>query len=416
VLHRILSTLRSPYALIFLVVLVDGLGFAITLPVFPLYAANQLGASPAQITGVASAYFAMSFIVGPILGRLSDRYGRRPVLVFSQFGTLINYLLIAVAPSIWLVYLARMVDGITAGNFSVAQAYISDLTSAQDRAKRLGTTNLAFSLGLSIGPAIGGLVAAAYGPRVAYGLGACMSFGTILLTALLLKESLPPERRTHHIGSGNAVQVSAFTLMRRPAVSILLVVFFLAQFSFFSFQTIYVLWAQKVVLPESSPDEVSRLVSYALTMVGGFGIVVQLWLIGPLVRRWGEKRLILAGNLARVIYFALIAAFPVYGVFFAGAPLLSFGSGVLLPSITALQTYNAPEHPGQVIGLSSSAASLGSVLGPLVSGLLFERLNPDAPMWAAALTSLLALLFALPILRMKMGRPMNPGVITSTSH
>lgn len=174
------------------------------------------------------------------------------MLVFSQFGTLINYLLIAVAPSIWLVYVARMVDGITAGNFSVAQAYIQrPYQRARSRHIGLWDHQLCLPSGLSIGPAIGGLVAASFGPRVAYGLGACMSFGTILLTALLLKESLPPERRTHHIGSGNAVPVSALTLMRRPAVSILLIVFS-GQFSFF-FCPDNLCAVGEAVLPTSQP-------------------------------------------------------------------------------------------------------------------------------------------------------------------
>lgn len=407
VVNKLVNLVRSPYALIFLVVFVDGLGFAITLPVFPLYAAQQLGATPAQITGVSSAYFAMSFIVGPILGRLSDRLGRRPVLVVSQLGTLLSYVLIAIAPNIVVVYLARIVDGITAGNFSVAQAYISDLTGPQDRAKRLGTTNLAFSLGLSIGPAIGGLIAASFGPRIAYAVGGIISLATIAITALLLKESLTPEKRAQAQAMRAAgTSGSVWELLRKPAVLILCVVFFLSQFAFFTFQTIYVLWAQKLVLPELDVNEVSRQISYVLTFVGVCGIIVQLWLIGPLVKRFGEKLMVLVANVSRLVFFGVIALFPVYAIFFVAAPFLSFGSGMLLPNITALQTYNAPDRRGQVIGLSQSAASLGSVIGPIISGLLFERLHPDAPMWLAAGVTLAAILLTLPVLRMKIERPM----------
>jgi MFS transporter, DHA1 family, tetracycline resistance protein len=240
---RLLTFIRSPYALIFIIVFVDGLSFAITLPVFPLYAAKQLGATPTQITGVASAFFAMSFVVGPILGRLSDRVGRRPVLILSQIGTLLSYVLIAIAPNMAVVYLARIVDGITAGNFSVAQAYISDLSSPQERAKRLGAANLAVSLRNSIGPAIGGVLAASFGARVTYIVSGVISLVAILITAMLLKETLTPEKRAQALalraaaGGGVGGVGNAWGLLRQPAIALLCLVFFLSQFAFFGYQT-----------------------------------------------------------------------------------------------------------------------------------------------------------------------------------
>jgi DHA1 family tetracycline resistance protein-like MFS transporter len=382
------------------------LGFAITLPVFPLYAAEQLGATPAQITGVASAFFLMAFLVGPVLGRLSDRVGRRPVLVVSQAGTWLSYILIALAPNIVWVYIARIVDGITAGNFSVAQAYISDIAQPQERAKRLGMTNLGFSLGLSIGPALGGLIAAAYGPRVAFIVGGTIATATILITIFALKESLTPERRAQALAQKPSHSTgSVWELFHKPAIAILLVVFFLSQFAFFSFQTTFVLYAKVLVLPTFTQDEVSRITSYAFALAGACGVVLQVWWIGPLVARFGEKKLVFAANVCRLIAFSLLGLLPFLPFVFAAAPFLALGSGLLFPNVTALQTYNAPERRGQVIGLSQSAASLGSVLGPIVAGFLFERWHPSAPMLYAAALSALALLLTLPVFRMKIERP-----------
>jgi DHA1 family tetracycline resistance protein-like MFS transporter len=397
-------------ALIGLIAFVDALGFAITLPVFPLYAKDELAASAAQITGVQAAYFAMSFIVGPILGRLSDRHGRRPILIVSQLGSLLSYVLIAFAPTIWIVYLARMLDGITAGNFSTAQAYISDITEPRERARRLGTTALAFSLGLSIGPAIGGFVAGRFGPRAAYLVGATIGLATIVLTALLLKESLSPEKRALAQAARARTGGGFLSLVRVPAVAILLVVAFFAQFSFFSFQTVYVLWAQKVVFPTESSAHVSEIVSYVLAFVGLCGIVVQLRMIGPLVRRFGEKSMLIAGLTSRTLFFSLLVAFPVALMLPAAAPLLAFGTGMTLPNLAALQTYAAPaDRRGQILGTNQSAASLGSVLAPLIGGQLFERVAPGAPIALAMMLSAIALAVALLITRLHIERPAAPS-------
>ncbi|MBX7213401.1 MAG: MFS transporter [Thermoflexales bacterium] len=410
-MQRVLNFLRSPFGLIGLVAFVDALGFAITVPVFPLYAKELLGASPAEITGVQAAYFFMSFLMGPLLGRLSDRFGRRPILIISQLGSLLSYVVIAFAPNIWIVYVARMLDGITAGNFSTAQAYISDITEPGQRVSRLGMTALAFSLGLAIGPALGGIVASALGPRAAYACGALIATITITLTALRLKESLTAERRSqaaaHPAARSNG---STGELVRLRGVLPLLVIAFFAQFAFFCFQTVFVLWSQAVVFPGQPTADVSRLVSYVLALMGLVGIVVQLRMLGPLVRRFGERRLLVIGLVSRACFCGLLLAAPFAWMLPTAAPLLAFGSGVLLPSLAALQTYAAPARRGQILGLNQSAASLGSVLGPLVGGQLFERVTPSAPIGAALGLTLVALIVALLLQRTTLGaaRPTTP--------
>ncbi len=188
--------LRSPKFPIFLIVFVDVIGLGITIPVLPVYAEGFFKLSGLEIAGLMSLFFAAQFVGAPILGRLSDRIGRRPVLIASQLGTLTGAILTAVALSPLYLVMARLIDGLTGGNISVAQAYLTDITPPQDRAKSMGLVIAAFGLGFLIGPAFGAFMAAAYGPRITYACAAFASLGTILLSVFLLKESLPPEKRT----------------------------------------------------------------------------------------------------------------------------------------------------------------------------------------------------------------------------
>src|SRR5919202_1980193 len=185
----IVNFLRSPRFPIFMIVFVDVLGLGITMPVLPLFAQNQMGAQAWQITIMTSIYFASQFVASPVLGRLSDRVGRRPVLIASQAGTLTALLMTGLAPSLAFLYLARVIDGLTVGNISVAQAYLSDVTDEQNRARGLGLVNAAFGLGFIFGPAFGGLVASAYGPRVRFFLAAGFWLVTISLSTFPFKES-----------------------------------------------------------------------------------------------------------------------------------------------------------------------------------------------------------------------------------
>src|SRR5574342_155544 len=185
---RATQFLRSPRFPIFMIVFVDVLGLGITIPVLPLFAKNQLHAEAWQITSLTSLYFAAQFFASPWLGRLSDRFGRRPVLIFSQAGTLLALLISGSAMSIAWLYLARLIDGLTGGNISVAQAYLSDITDEQNRARGLGTVNASFGLGFVFGPAFGSVVAANFGPRVPFFASAAVSLTTIVLSIFLLPE------------------------------------------------------------------------------------------------------------------------------------------------------------------------------------------------------------------------------------
>lgn len=399
--------LRSPRFPIFMIVFVDVLGLGITIPVLPLYAQNQLGASAWQITLLTSIFFTAQFFASPFLGRWSDRVGRRPVLIFSQAGTLTALLMNALAPALVFLYLSRVIDGITGGNITVAQAYLSDVTDEKTRTRGLGLINAAFSAGFIFGPAFGGVLAAWFGPRVPFFAAAVMSLTTILLSTFLLPESLTPERRKHeHAAAKLTPKRSQWALLRIPSILLILVVGFGTQVSFFSFQTVFVLWSSKFLFANESQELATESVALIFTFIGICGVITQIWLVGPLVKKFGELNLALGGNLVRGLGFGLLAAFPVLLTAIGTIPLLAIGAGVALPSLIALLTFAAPPNArGGVLGLNQSANALGSILGPLIAGFLFDTVNPNAPMIAACVVMLLTVLLGLNLYRFSLTQP-----------
>jgi len=397
-----LDFFRSPRFPIFMIVFVDMLGLGITLPVLPLFAKNQLHAEAWQITTLTSVYFVAQFFASPWLGRLSDRIGRRPVLILSQAGTLLGLLLTGLAPTILVIYLARLIDGFTGGNISVAQAYLSDITEEQDRARGLGIVNASFALGFIFGPAFGSVMASFFGPRVPFFIAGGVSVLTILLSTFLLPESLPDDRRKlEKAVAAERPRPSGLALLRIPAVALLLFIAFGSQFAFFSFQTVYVLWAERLVFAGFSDTFVQQAVGAILTFVGICGIITQFWLVAPFVRLFGEKKLVIGGNLARAGAFVAMALSPTIVVAVLSIPFLAIGGGVSLPALIALLTYAAPPgERGQVIGLNQSVAAIGSILGPILSGFLFQNVSPAAPMVAAAILMGTTVLIGLNIFRL----------------
>lgn len=398
--------LRSPRFPIFMIVFVDVLGLGITIPVLPLFAQNELGAAAWQITALTSVFFTASFFAGPWLGRLSDRFGRRPVLIISQAGTLTALLVTALAPSLLFLYLARVIDGITGGNISVAQAYLSDVTDEKGRARGMGLINAAFGMGFVFGPAFGSFAASLWGPRVPFMIAACVSLGTILLSTFVLKESLTPERRAHdHARAQMVARTSVLDLVRIPAVTLLLILGFASFLTFGIFQTIFVLWADKVVLPGLPDTQVQQIVGGVFTAVGLSNLIAQVWLVGPLVRRFGEKKLVVGGRLVQTLAFTTMSLSPTLLASSIAAPIMAVGGSTAMPAQLALLTYAAPPNKrGQVIGVHQSFTSFGNILGPLLGGFLFESVHPNAPMVAAAVGMGITFLISLALFRFPMSR------------
>jgi len=403
---RLARFLRSPFFPIFMIVFVDVLGLGITIPVLPLFAQNEFGATALQITLLQSTYFLAQFIASPQLGRLSDRFGRRPVLLLSQSGTFTALLISGSAGALPFLYLARIIDGLTGGNISVAQAYLSDITDEKNRAQGIGVIAAAFSSGFLFGPAFGAFMAAQFGPRAPYFVAAGISLLTICLTYFMLPESLTPERRAAMPRREGAKRRSSLDLLRLRGVALLLLIAFGGQLGFFAFQSTYVLWSEKVLFVGYDTKFVQQAVGFILTYVGLAGIITQAFLVKPIVQRFGERAMVAGGLLTRSIAFALMAALPIIPLIVVTSPLISFGNGLVFPGLTALLTYlTPPDERGYAIGLSESVQGLGRISGPLVAGWLFDNVSHGSPMGFAALAGFLSMAVSLILWRIPIAKP-----------
>ena len=367
--------------ILFLIVFVDLVGFGLIIPLLPFYA-ERFGASPQLVTALLAVFSLMAMISAPLWGRLSDRIGRRPVLMASMAAAALAYLWLGLASELWMLFAARAFAGICAGNIAAAQAYIADVTPPEKRARGMGMIGAAFGLGFIIGPALGGLVAGnelATADLVSPGvIAAGLSAAAFLGVILLLPESLPTAVRRRPGRGRIAALSSAF---RRPLLARLLVVFFLVILAFAGMESTFALWAMRQY--GWGPAQIG----YVFTYVGLLSAVMQGGLIGPLTRRFGEEWLMQSG-------FALIAL-GLLLLPFAGTlpPLitavtgLAVGMGLMQPSLNSLISRRAgAEEQGEVLGVTQSVGSLSRVLGPIIAGALFEAFGRNSPfLWGALL-------------------------------
>lgn len=387
---------KSPLLPIFLIVAVDILGLTIILPLLPFYA-EKYGATP-LIVGLLSTLFALcQLISGPFLGAASDRIGRKPLLLISQFGTLIGFLVLGFASSLWMVFLSRIIDGATAGNLSVAQAYISDVTEPKNRAKAFGIIGIAFGLGFLIGPAISGFLSQ-YGYQYPAFAAAALSATSILTTHLLLP-NVKPDLQTETGPGGKRLSVldwkAYLRFFRRPELASLLNRFFLFCMAFSLFVSGFALFAERRYtwngLPYG-PKEVGYVFAYA----GLLGIILQGGLIGRLVKRFGEERLARVGFLTAAIGYAGLGFTGHVADMLIVNTIASFGNGVLRPALSSLISQNSGRlEQGTVMGLTQSLNSVAQIIAPLIGGLLIESNFLIAWALAAATAAALGLILSM---------------------
>jgi MFS family permease len=377
--EEVASPQRSPLLPIFLIVMVDVLGLTIILPLLPFYA-ERLGASPTVVGLLVSTYAACQLVAGPVLGQISDRMGRRPLLLVSQLGTFVGFLILAWAGSLWVVFLARVIDGLTAGNLSLAQAYISDVTTPEERAKSFGVIGVAFGIGFLIGPAISGFLST-YGYQYPIFAAAALSATSILSTYFLLPGApvipesekrdgppLPAGRRLRVLDWG---RYAAY--FKRPVLAQLLWQFFAFAFSFAIFMSGFALFAERRFTWHGHPFGVKE-VGYIFAYVGFLGIILQGGLIGRLVKRFGETKLVSSGFISATAGFALIGFMYHLPGLLVASTLASFGTGVLRPALTSLITQHAGrEEQGIVLGLTQSLMSVAQIIAPVIGGFLIDR-------------------------------------------
>jgi len=366
---------RRAFTLLFLFVFMDVLGFSLILPLLPYYA-EAFGAT-AEVVGLLLGANALTQLVGaPILGRLSDRYGRRPLLLTSIAGTVVSFLMLGLARSLAILFASRILDGFLGGNVSLAQAYITDVTDNKERAKGLGLIGAAFGLGFIIGPALGGTLAGdgnyALPALVASGL----AFLNLLGVLFWLPESLPPEERERRAGEPRAAFTARalWEALRLPCVGPLLQTQLFFALAFTTFETIFSLFAQKRLGLDA------RTTSYVLTYVGVLVVLVQGVGIRLLVKRFSDKQLVFGGAILAGLSLLAWALTPSLGVLLVVLAPLALASGTLRVSINSALTKSVyPEEVGGTLGLSASLGSLARVVSPTVGGFLLGRVGAAAP-------------------------------------
>lgn len=373
-------TKRSPLLPIFLIVLVDVLGFTIVIPLLAFYA-EEFGATPLVATSLVSVYAVCSLISTPIIGRLSDIYGRKPLLMYSQAGTCAGFLVLGMSSSLWMVFVGRILPGIAAGNLSIAQAYISDHTTPENRSKAFGVIGVAFGIGFLFGPALGGALSK-YGHHVPFLVAAGLSATAMLATYLLLPSagSLPKATVTAGADAGpggrrpSLFDVRTYTdYFGRPALRALYIQFFLFSFAFSSFFSGFALFAERRLTYEGLPWG-AREVAWLFTYAGFLGIVLQGGLLGRLVKRYGELKLSIAGFVTAIVAYAMFGFAYTLTVVILATTISSFGSGVLRPVLTSRITQVVGRHEqGVVIGISGSLSSVAMAMGPPTGGLLLNH-------------------------------------------
>jgi DHA1 family tetracycline resistance protein-like MFS transporter len=369
----------SPLTILFLTVFLDLVGFGIVIPLLPLYA-ERFGASPVAVTWLVAIYSLMQFAFAPWWGRLSDRVGRRPVLLVGLFGSALSYLLFGLAGSLTMLFVARALAGVMGANIGVAQAYVADVTPAADRARGMGLIGAAFGLGFIFGPALGGLLSH-LGHAVPFFAAAALAG----VNGLLAVRFLPEPRRVEDAAEAprqmglRARLTALLTVGGDPGARTLYAVFFLLTFAFAGFEATLSLWADRRW--HFSPAEVAYLFAYIGVMV----TVVQGGMIGPLARRIGERRLALVGVAAMAMGLATLPASPSALMLAAPLAVLAFGQGASVAAISALISRGAPPaQQGRLLGVSQSLSALGRVLGPVWGGVAFARLGISAPYLSGA--------------------------------
>lgn len=374
--------------IIFAVVLVDMLSFSIVLPLLP-YLAGDLGATPFQIGLLGAMYPVFQFLGAPLLGRLSDRFGRKPVLLVSVAGTVLGFIVLATAQSLWILFLSRALDGITGGNISVAQAYIADITKPEERGKALGMIGAAFGLGFVLGPVTGGILSGISLTAPAW-LGAALAAMNLVLIATLLHESLTAEDKARLAARIRKARLAAFLeAVRHRRVGPLLTVRLLTGIAFGIFESGFALWGIAAL------DLAPQTNAFILAYVGVLSVFVQAFLIGKLTARWGDDGLLLTSLSVAAVALAAWGFVPSIPPLLVLMPALSFGLAVSNTISTSALTKSVhKDEVGGILGVSTSIQAATRIPAPIIAGGLIDYATVWSPGLTAGLVTAAAAIFA----------------------
>lgn len=371
---------KRALAVVFLIVFLDLLGAGILIPVTP-FLVRPYSTDALAVGLLTFSFSAAQFLAAPILGVWSDRYGRRPVLLASIFGTGVGYVMFGLAGSLWVMYLSRVIDGITGGNISTAQACIADLSAPEERAKNFGLIGAAFGLGFIIGPALGGILAKISLAAPAFAA-AGMSLVTLICAWFYLPESLPPENRTP--ASTTKAQLNPIKqilgALRRPELRTLLYAFFAVNFAMAGLQTNFGVFA----LERFGVGPGQAAVIFAC--IGVTGALTQGVLIRRLAAKFDGFPLALIGVVVAVLGFIGVSVAPRLMWIYPSCIVIAFGMGLLGPSITGLLSRRVTSREqGAILGISQSMGSLTRAIGPVWAGAIYDFVGQSSPYWTGAL-------------------------------
>ena len=370
---------RSRLSIIFLTVFVDLIGFGIIIPILPYYA-QRLGAGGFGLGALLGAFSLMQFVATAVLGRTSDRVGRRPILLATMLCNAAGYLLFAAAHSYALLFVARVVSGFAGGNISAAQAYIADITSPAERSRGMGVIGAAFGLGFIVGPAVGGLSAHYLGHTAPGLVAAGLSLVNFVSAYAILPESLRPEHRTtrstwdlSHIGAA----------VRDPRLGPLMAAWAIAPFAFAGYSVALPLWAGV----QFGWHE--QQLGWLFTVIGTTAAVVQGYLFGKLARRVGDRALLIAGGFGMALAIAVIPALHTTIALYGWTVVLAFSNSIFGPAASGLVSILAdPTEQGTVLGAAQALSALGRLLGPVVVGRVYDGSHTAAFLAAGAVMAL----------------------------
>jgi len=392
--------MRSPrrtLATLFMIVFTDLIGFGIVIPLLPLYA-DHYHPAPAVFGLLMAAFSAMQFIFSPILGRLSDRVGRRPVLLISLTGSLIGFVMFALADSLVMLFASRLLAGVAGGNIAAAQAVIADTTPPEGRARGMGLIGAAFGLGFIAGPALAGLLAPLSASAPGWGAATC-SLAALVMTALFL-----PETRPQAAAPGNGMPASGAARIAfawsHPEIAPLIAVGFAVVTGFAAFEVTFAQFLHaRLDLQHSS-------VSFLFVYIGVLAAVVQGGLVGRATRWLGEGNLVIGGLVCTAAGLLMLSASHRLGAVLAVLPVVALGAGMVNPSLTALVSRRAAaDQQGMALGAFQGVSSLARVVGPFTAEVALGSWGVAAPQVGAAVLAAVAAAGAASVLRRRPAAP-----------
>lgn len=378
-----------PLFLIFLVVFVDLLGFGILIPILPTFATKELQVSESYVGIVIAIYSLVQFLFNPIFGSLSDRYGRRKIILYTLFLNALGYVIFSFSHTFWMLLLSRVVSGIGGSSIGVAQAYIADVTTREERSKGMGLIGVAFGLGFVFGPLMGGLLSH-YGYEVTGFASAAFSILALLLSIFALPESLTPENRNVE-NRRKILDVQSFRVaFGNVPLAVLMIMFFVITFSVANIYGTFALMGHKIYHFTDMDN------GYIFAIVGLVSAAVQGGLVGKLSKKYSDTTLVTSGAL----FMMLGLLFLPYGQNFIGVAIITFilsiGTGILQPVLLSLVSKVAPENlQGTTLGVNQSLSAFARMLGPLWGGFAFQYLGYQIPFLTGAFFTFFIFLFSV---------------------